>query len=216
MNNNDYICFDFETGGKDRDTAALLQIAAVQIHQRKLTKGKTFYAPIIKPEPGFVVEDEALEINKIKRADLENAPPLKQVWADFTMYLNSFNFKKQSFTAPIAVGYNIRGYDLPIVERVCKVHGPLNNKTGRQNLFNDFFVYDIMEDIQRINENTNELPNIKFDTVREWLGIPKIGAHNAQVDVEQESDVFIRLLRLYREFFPRVKFKGSFNASAAV
>jgi DNA polymerase III epsilon subunit-like protein len=188
----------------------------VQIHQRKLTKGKTFYAPAIKPEPGFEVSDEALDKNKIRREDLENAPPLKQVWADFTMYVKSFNFKNSSFTSPIAVGYNIRGYDLPIVQRVCEAYGPINNKDGKQDLFSNFYVYDLMEDILRINENSNDLPNIKFDTVRKWLGLSEEKAHNALFDVEQESDVFIRMLKLYREWFPRVKFKDSFNANAKV
>ena len=134
----DIICFDYETGGANPLTAQPTQIAAIAIHGRKLTlqPGGVFNSeirPIIDDEKAIEagvapLEEKALEITRKNRKDLAKAPPPKIVWGKFAEFVNQYNWKNTSFTAPIAAGFNIIGYDMPIVNRMCKEFGPYDEK----------------------------------------------------------------------------------------
>lgn len=153
---------------------------------------------------------EALSHNKIKLEDLEGAPTLKQVFADFSIFVNNFNYKKSNWGAPIAAGYNICGFDIPILNRIANEMKDVD-KDGKQKLFSNFFVWDLMHDFQRIFENSTELPNLKLsETILPYLGIKPDGAHDALVDSINCARVLTRMLKLHREFFPRVQLKGAF------
>ena len=66
------------------------------------------------------------------------APLPKTVWKKFEDFCNKFNFRGSSYTAPIAAGYNIIGFDLPIAQRMCEMYGTTDVK-GRQAIFNPIF-----------------------------------------------------------------------------
>ena len=146
MNYRDIIVFDFETGSRNPYKTQPTQIAAVAIHGRKLTiqPGGIFNSeirPILDDDKAIEmgldpIEDEALAVTRKTREELAKAPQLKTVWKKFSNFVNKYNFKKTNWTAPIPAGYNIIGFDMPIVERMCSEHGPTNAKNGRQGLFN--------------------------------------------------------------------------------
>ena len=119
MNYRDIIVFDFETGGRNPHTCQPTQIAAVAIHARKLElqPGGTFNSeirPIIDDDEAIKagvdpLEEEALKITRKTRDKLAKAPLPKTVWGKFSQFCDKYNFKKTSYYAPIAAGYNING-----------------------------------------------------------------------------------------------------------
>ena len=132
MNKNKICVFDFETDGRDVKTLNPVQLAAVIVDPRKLELvNKAEFNSFIRPEgidnKNYVDKnratiewhanirgcsvDEILELWK-------SAPPQKIVWGNFIEFLSKFHKvgqRKTKFSAPIACGYNIHNFDLPIV-----------------------------------------------------------------------------------------------------
>lgn len=204
------MCFDFETGSADPKTTQIIQIAAVGINTRRLTITDSFES-LICPEDMDAIEDGALAVNKKTREELATAPHPEVVWKQFANFVNKFNYKKTPYTAPIPCGYNIRGFDMPIVERYCQMYGPIDAKKGCQGLFNSFLMWDVMDDIYRWTENTKDIPNMKLDTVREYMGISTANSHDALVDVKHTAAIAIRYMGLYRKLYAKIPFKGAFS-----
>ena len=216
----DIICFDYETGGANPLTAQPTQIAAIAIHGRKLTlqQGGVFNSeirPIIDDEKAIEagvapLEEKALEITRKNRKDLAKAPPPKIVWGKFAEFVNQYNWKNTSFTAPIAAGFNIIGYDMPIVNRMCKEFGPYDEKKQQQKLFNPIFKIDLMDHIYCWFENNQDVKSYNMDYLREYFGLPKDNAHDALQDVKDTANILIKFLKLQRNLLKKVRFEKSF------
>ena len=216
----DIICFDYETGGANPLTAQPTQIAAIAIHGRKLTlqPGGVFNSgirPIIDDEKAIEagvapLEEKALEITRKNRKDLAKAPPPKIVWGKFAEFVNQYNWKNTSFTAPIAAGFNIIGYDMPIVNRMCKEFGPYDEKKQQQKLFNPIFKIDLMDHIYCWFENNQDVKSYNMDYLREYFGLPKDNAHDALQDVKDTANILIKFLKLQRNLLKKVRFEKSF------
>jgi DNA polymerase III epsilon subunit-like protein len=219
-NMRDIICFDYETGGANPLTAQPTQIAAIAIHGRKLTlqPGGVFNSeirPIIDDEKAIEagvapLEEKALEITRKNRKDLAKAPPPKIVWGKFAEFVNQYNWKNTSFTAPIAAGFNIIGYDMPIVNRMCKEFGPYDEKKQQQKLFNPIFKIDLMDHIYCWFENNQDVKSYNMDYLREYFGLPKDNAHDALQDVKDTANILIKFLKLQRNLLKKVRFEKSF------
>jgi hypothetical protein len=213
MNKNTIIVYDFETGGKNPNRCQPTQLAAVAIHPRKLEIiPNSYFNSEIRPifddakcaELGVdPVEDEALIKTNKTRAALEKAPELKQVWKDFTNYIDGYKWgKKSEWEAPIKAGYNICNYDNKIIDRLCEQFGPWDKTWSSQRLFHPFNNIDLMHDFWRITENKkiNNSDSISLDSIRDYLGMSKDGAHDGLIDVKDCAELVIRFLKLYRKF----------------
>lgn len=210
MINDRYIAvFDFETGGKDPLKVEITQVAAVIIHPHKLTIVDEFNSEVRPLEPDKL-EDEALKITRKTREALALAPHPKNVWADFQAFIQKYNPKSGSFTAPIAAGYNIRSYDMPIVQRYCDLYGP-TDKQGKQGLFNNWIMMDLMDYVWLWWYQSKELPDIKQATVASYLGLDVSNAHDALCDVKNCAKILIKFLKLHGSLRPQIKFKGAFD-----
>ena len=218
MNRNNIIVYDFETGGKDPYTCEPIQIAAVAIDPRKLTLGLTFDS-LMKPLEPDKLEEGALQVNKKTREELANAPHPELVWKEFATYIAKFNPKGNPFNAPIGAGFNIRNFDTVLVHRLCEKYGP--QKDGKQNLFSNFMIYDVLDDIFRWHENTDVLAkfsdsgraDMKFSTIRKYVGLSQEGAHDALNDVLATGRLLVKLMKLYRGLFPKIRFEGAFDGT---
>ena len=209
MNYKDYIVFDFETTSKYPDTTQPVQIAAVAIHGRKLevipnSEFQSLIQPIFDEKECAKagvdpLEDGAVAVHGKTEAMLKKAPSLKSVWANFTDYVNEYNFKKTAWYAPVPVGHNIRGFDLPIVHRICCQepwgYGPKDKEGRRQSLFNP-------------NKEVNSLSNDNL--VRGYMGYSKGEAHDALSDVLMTAELFCRTQKMFRRFVHNKQFKGAF------
>ena len=220
MNYRDIIVFDFETGSRNPYKTQATQIAAVAIHGRKLTVQPEGYfnseiRPILDDEKAIEMgldplEDEALAITRKTREQLAKAPQPKAVWQKFTNFVDKYNFKKTNFYAPLAAGYNIIGFDLPIVDRMCEQYGPKHKKTGRQGLFSPIYKLDLMHTVWMWMENNADIKSLSMDSMRDLLGMDKDNAHDALQDVKDTANILIAFMKLHRRFSPNVKFEKAF------
>ena len=223
-NHRDIIVFDFETGGADPYTCQPTQLAAVAIHARKLElqPGGVFNSeirPIINDEEAIKagvapLEEEALKITRKTREGLAKAPLPKIVWEKFAQFCDKYNFKKTTYHAPIAAGFNINSYDMPIVERMCKLYGPTDPKRGRQGIFNPIFTIDVMQHIFCWFENNQDVKGYGMDYLRDYFGMngdSKENAHDALQDVKDTANILIKFLKLQRSLLKKIKFEKSFG-----
>ncbi len=224
MDNRNICVFDYETTGRDKNKCEITQIGGCIIDRWKLETIDTFKS-MAKPLDFDAIEEEALQVTGITREQLEEAPNIKIVWSNFTNWVQKYNKSKNgnnSFMAPIAAGYNITGYDLPITDRYCKKYGPWDEKWQTQKLFNPVYKIDVMDHMWFWTENNAEVKSLKLTSICEWMGFTKAeieGAHDALQDVKNTAKILIRLLKMERGLTdinpetgePRLQMKDSFK-----
>ncbi len=214
-----FMCFDFETGGSithvdgrlDADAVEPIQIAceAVEIASLRVVPGSQFVS-MMRATSREVLNPQALRVNKKTPDEIMAAPEREIVWKRFTEHVKKFNPRPGSpYTAPIPAGKNIRGFDMPIIEGLCRKWGP-SDKSGRQTLFNQRTAIDLEDDVWRFFiHRPEDLPDHKMDTLREYFGLSSEGSHDALVDVRQTTALIMKFVQLYRTMGERVTFKNS-------
>ena len=227
MPNNQKICvFDLETDGVNPDMCSPVQIAALMVDPVKLE---------IIPDSEFNINLKPYDIENNINYDYSDSDVLDfhakvrgssrekilqdwrkyqnqdQGWKMFISYLDIYHTrssKKTCFSAPIAAGYNINRFDLKITDRLSERYKNIN-KEGKSNIFYPRDVIDLMNVIFYWFEGNNELKSYSLDTVRDYFGISKEGAHDAMKDVKDTANILIRFMKLHRNTSSKVKFKGS-------
>ena len=219
----DYCVYDLETSGRNPDRCQITQIAAVIVHGKKLTiqPGGIFNIEV-RPEfddekaiaAGFdPVEQEALDITRKTKEQLEKAIGPKEAWNQFANFVAKFNSKGSPYYAPIPVGFNINNFDMPIVNRYCKMYGPKDDKTGRQKLLHQIYKVDMMDNMFMWFEDHQDVQKLNMDYLRDYLGFPqasKDNAHDALSDVIDTANIFTRFLKFHRRHSSNAKFEKSF------
>jgi DNA polymerase III epsilon subunit-like protein len=226
INYNKICVFDFETDGSDPRICSPVQIASVIIDPIKLeivpkSEFNIFFKPdVLAKDENYEYTTDILDFHaKVKGCskddilkDWKNYPSQEQSWKMFTNYLEMYHSrssKKSQFSAPIAAGYNINRFDLPIVDRLSNKYGNIN-KESKTDIFYPRDVVDIMNLIFYWFENNGDLKSYTLDSLRDYFGISKDGAHDALKDVKDCADILIRFLRLHRNLSSKIKFKDSF------
>ena len=156
------------------------------------------------------IEEKALEVTGRTRKDIGTGPLPKTVWKKFAQFCDKFNFKGTQWTAPVAAGYNINGFDMPIVERMCKMYGPIDEKRGRQKIFNQIFTMDLMPHVYCWFENNQDVKGYSMDYLRDYFGISKENAHDALQDVKDTANILIKFLLLQRNLSKKIRFEKAF------
>lgn len=218
MANRDYIIFDFETGSRNPHKTQPTQIAAIALDGRNLAVKGQFNSeiqPIFDDEKAISlgldpIEDEALKITKKTREQLAEAPSVKSVWSKFTKFVSQYNWKGDAFFNPIPVGFNIIGFDLIIVDRLCREYGPYDDERKQQKLFSKVYKIDIMDNIFTWTESDPSVRSISMDSLRERMGLGSDGAHDALQDVKDEANIFIKLLKTHRAVYQNLNFDKAF------
>ena len=228
MNYRDYVVDDFETTSANPHKTQPVQIAAVVIHGRQLKiKPGSEFESLMKPvfdeeeceklniDP---LQDGAVAVHGKTQEILEKAPSTKSVWANFVEYVNQYNYKGSNWTAPISVGYNIRGFDSIIVNRLCDGEpynfGPVNKKRGGQDIFNNIHSIDMLDFMFSLFENNKDVNSLSADNlIRGYMGYKDNGqAHDALSDVVMVAELFCKVQRMLRYTASRKNFKGMFKA----
>ena len=207
--NKNYICvFDLETCSADPQTTEITQIAAAILHPNTLEIEDKFesYSKVLDKS---LIDLEALRRTRITLDQINSAPHPSLVWKEFVNFCNNYNLSVQNTgkNAPIPAGYNIIGFDLPIINRYCDKYGP------EEGVFNGVFKIDLMQEIFLWTENTNDLYNMKLSTIRDWLGLEMTDAHNAMQDVEDTAKIIVKYMNLRRHLYKKVPFKDAFKKS---
>jgi len=219
MANRDYVVFDFETGGRNPHRCQPTQIAAIALDGRNLQVKGSFnseIAPIWDEEKCAKlgvdpVEDEALRVTGKTREGLKKAPALKSVWNKFTKFVAQYNWRgTDSFWNPIPVGYNIIGYDMHIIRRLCEQYGPWDKSREEQKLFHKIYKVDLMDNVFLWTESDPSVRSISMDNMREKMGLSKENAHDALQDVKDTGNIFIKLLKTHRAVYRNMTFDKAF------
>lgn len=214
MNYNDIIVFDFETTGKHPETAQIVQIGAVAIHGRKLEiKAGSEFNCLVKPLYGEEcakaglqeLGDEAIKIHGKTHEMLKDAMSVKSGLENFKEYVDSHNYKKTSWTAPIPFGYNSVGYDHPILDRELQ-------SNNIDYFFHPIYKLDALHFMWAFFENDKDIRSLSGDNlIRGHMGYSKGEAHDALSDVIMTAEVICKTLHLIRTTSSKIKFKGCFN-----
>lgn len=218
MANRDFIVFDTETGSRNPHKTQLTQIAALALDGRNLSVKGQFNSeikPIFDDEEAIKlgldpIEDEALKITGKTREGLENAPSLKSVWSKFVKFVGQYNWKGDPFFNPIPVGFNIIGFDMIIINRLCQEFGPWDKDRSHQKLFSKVYKVDIMDNVFLWTEGDPSIRSISMDSLREKMGLSTDNAHDALQDVKDEANIFIKLLRTHRSVYQNISFEKAF------
>ena len=216
--NRDIIMFDFETGGRNPLKCQPTQIAAIALDGRNFKLKGQFNSemrPILDDKKAVKagvdpVEDEALRITNKTRAGLAKAPLPKGVWKKFITFVNKYNWKGTPYFAPIPAGFNIIGYDMKIVDRLCKEYGPWDDKRECQKLFHQIYKIDVMDDVWLWTEGDPDVKSISMDSLRERMGLSSDNAHDALQDVKDTANIFIKLQKSRRAVYRNMKFERAF------
>lgn len=229
MNLNKLGVFDFETDSPNPHICNPVQLAALMVNPRTLQvePGSEFN---IMMRPPDIDDDDYVRKHRdtiewhagVKNCTVEqivetwkNAPMQKDAFNMFKEYLlrhHTKTKKKNHFSAPVAAGYNIEGFDNIIIRRLCKTHGGLD-KNGEVSLWHYRDQIDGMRMVLNWFENSDELKSYSMDNVRALLGMPSDDAHDALQDVRDTAWVITSFMKLHRRFAEQVTFKGSFNES---
>ena len=220
MNNRWIIVFDWETDGKDPLTCNPVELAAIPIDPRTLEiKKEKAFNTVIKP-PGFTKEEyftddrqKTIEWHAKQRgvasediiATWKKGKSQKIAWKNFCEYCKKFNIEKSYgnwHTEPIAAGYNIVGFDLPICQRMADKH-----KTGMP--FSKTSKMDVMDLLFYWFENLDEPKNMRLDTMREFFSLKTAQAHEAYSDTLDTAKLLVQFLQFHRRQANVGKFKGA-------
>lgn len=227
INYNKICVFDFETDGCDPRVCSPVQIAAIIIDPIKLeivpkSEFNVFFKPeTLAKDENYVYTTDILDFHaKVRGCSKDDIlsqwkeyPLQEQSWKMFTNYLemhHSRSSRKSQFSAPIAAGYNINRFDLNIIDRLSVKYG-FTNKEGRSDIFYPRDVIDLMNLVFYWFESNNDLKSYTLDSLRDYFGISKVGAHDAFKDVQDCAEILIRFLRLHRNLSNKIKFKDSFT-----
>ena len=214
----DYIVFDFETGSRNPRKTQPTQIAALALDGRNFKLKGTFNSeirPVMDDEKaiemGFdPLEDEALRITGKNREDLAKAPLPKTVWKKFCDFVNQYNWKGTQFFAPIPAGFNIIGFDMIIVDRLCKAYGPYDKERQQQKLFNKIYKVDMMDNMFMWTEGDPSIKSFSMDSLRDRMGLSKENAHDALQDVKDTANIMIKFMKTHRAVYRNLTIDKAF------
>lgn len=218
MANRDYICFDFETGSRNPHRTQPTQLAALALDGRNFAVKGQFNSeikPIFDDEEAIAagydpIEDEALKLTGKTREKLAEAPSIKAVWSKFTKFVSQYNWKGDPFFNPIPVGFNILGFDMIIVNRLCREFGPWDKEREQQKIFSKVYKIDIMDNLFAWTESDPAIKSISMDAMRERMGLSTENAHDALQDVKDEANIFIKLMKTHRSVYQNITFDKAF------
>lgn len=218
MANRDFIVFDLETGSRNPHKTQPTQIAAIALDGRNFSVKGQFNSetqPIFDDEKAISlgldpIQDEALKITGKTREALEKAPPLKLVWDKFTKFVLKYNWKGDTFFNPIPVGFNIIGFDMIIINRLCQEFGPWDKERNQQKLFSKVYKFDIMDNIFAWTESDPSVKSISMDSLRQRMCLSLDNAHDALQDVKDEANIFIKLMKTHRAIYQNMNFDKAF------
>lgn len=210
INKNVFIMYDYETGSRNPATTQPVQIAAIAIDPRNLTIIEdSEFESLIRPEFDNdkcielkidPIEQQALDVNGKTVEMLKDAPGVKSVWESFCKYAMNFNPSGKKWDCPILVGFNNLGFDDVITKRLAKEFGPYDASRDACPLFHPVWKIDVIQMLFPWFESNYDIKSMSMDSLREYFGMDKDGAHDALVDVKQQAQIFCQLMKITRKF----------------
>lgn len=135
----------------------------------------------------------------------------KIAWKNFISFCNKYKVKKDPakklyYPEPILSGYNINGFDIPIMKRVNEKHKgtwPFSKMPTSLDLLDIIYYW------------FNDMPepgDLKLDTLKAYFGLESHGqAHEALSDVIDTAKILVKFLKFARKQASYDKFHNSFK-----
>lgn len=215
------ICYDFETAGKYPYISQPLSLSCVAIDPVRLeiisgSEFNSYIRPVLDPEEckkrGIEeVQDEALNVNKIKIEDVIDAPSPEEVTRRFVEHVSKYSNGTGKWNKPIPVTYNGLKFDHIIIDRLAKEFGYWDDERQTNNIFHPRDAIDVLHIVWQLFENNKNQRSISFDTVRTYLGLSKENAHSSLVDCIQVSCFLIRWMKWHRASVKKMNLQNSFT-----
>jgi len=184
--------FDIESGGLTTDHA-ILQISGIIDINGKVMEEFDFY---VKPFPTDLIDDKALEINGIKREEIENfeEPSIvcKKIITIFNKYIDKYD-KTDKF---ILIGHNIVHFDVPMLinwfyKNNEKYFGSFLNLKKKLDTL-------CLVESMRVLKVLPDSPNNKLGVLCEEYGIKAENLHNSLNDIRVNRELAYKLAKLIK------------------
>lgn len=220
MSRNRYlIVFDYETDWDPNklDQLGIVQIAAVPVDLRNLDiLIDEIFAIDVKPADAHMPEYFAAHQQTIEwHSRQQNCSPQevyerwlagvpeKDAWDEFCKYIKGYAKSAKFDEMPMAGGQNIRGFDLPITRRFGE---KFNKKAPFSKRESD--IIDLLDlSTQWFMWADDKPKSYSLDSLRDFFGVDKFGAHDAKKDVIDCADFIKRFLGIYERIAPRINWR---------
>jgi DNA polymerase-3 subunit epsilon len=169
---DDWVSFDCETTGLNPKTAEILSIGAVKIRGHQILHGERLEL-LIKPQRP--IHPDSIPIHQLRDQDIQLGLSAEQALAQFLHFIGS---------RPL-VGYYI-DFDVAMINQLTR--HLLNTSLPNKSLDVAGLYYD-----QKIGLIPKEQLDLRFDTLLEKMGVPKLNQHDAYQDALMTAMLFTKL-----------------------
>lgn len=200
-NQNKIAVIDLETTDVNPNTCGIIQLSCVIADPRTFEPyNDGIFDTLVRPNQ-LKFNDEALEVNKRTREEIEAAPQEKIVWASFIHFMLKFSKGSGEWDMPIMAGHNIANFDRIILNRMI-------DKYKCKALFHPVYMIDTMQLSWYWFESREDIEKYGLDYWRHKL---KLGAdsinksHDSLQDCHDTLDLLRRYMKLSRIAAPKLQ-----------
>lgn len=177
-NSGEVVCVDTETTGLDPRTAELLSIGAVVIRGNQVLTSNMLEL-FVRYEGQ--IDAESIKLHHIRRQDAEAGLPVRDALTQFLNYLGA---------RPL-VGYYLE-FDVAMLNKYLKPWLGIGLPNPQIEVSAQY--YD-----KRIGLiPTEPIIDLSFDVIRETLGVPRLGEHDACNDALMTALMYVKLQNVKR------------------
>lgn len=162
----EYVTFDLETTDRDAATCAIIEIGAVRVRDGEVVDR---FQAFVRPDRP--IHPQATATHGITEADVAEAPPFAQVWAQFRAFVDR----------TVLVAHNAHEFDLPVLRRTVRALGDSAD---------DLACFDSLPLARALEPGSRKLEDL---AVR--YGVPPGRSHRALDDALTLARVFPELER---------------------
>lgn len=174
---------DSETTGVNSQVNAIIQLSGIVEFDGQIIES---FNSNIKPFPGAVIDEKALEVNKTKKEDLQSYPIHQVVYKNLITFLNKYVDKFDTKDKFILAGYNV-GFD----DGFLRAFFQMNN----DRYYGSYFAWPKIDVAHLVAEKYADglrLPNFQLSTLCNHFCIP-IEAHDSAGDIRATRDLYYKL-----------------------
>lgn len=185
------VFIDVETTGTDHKKNGIIQIAGtISFFTEEGLSDMESFNYNVAPFLDDVIEDKALEVNKVTREQIVSYPKAEEVYRELTALFDKYCDRYDKQDKMFFIGYNSR-FDYDFMRSWFEKNSNV--------YFGSYFFFppiDVMNlAIVDLIKHRHLLPNFKLGTVAEHYGINTEGMlHDADVDVELTKRIYMKLI----------------------
>jgi DNA polymerase III epsilon subunit family exonuclease len=168
---NNYVVFDLETTGRDSETCAIVEIAAVKVSNRQISDS---FQTLVNPQ--IPIEQEAIDVHHISENDVLQAPVIADVWPRFVKFIGK----------NILIAHNGYNFDFKIIDRFAQQIGGSKLANVR---------YDSLIFARQLYPNDRN----SIDALSEKFKLDPGNRHRALDDVKVLHEIFQKMLKEFYE-----------------